>query len=104
LSVFGEPSNAELRASFEELDTMVDSARAWCSAMCWISPAWAVARLEREAIGPDAEKYAWARLHVFEIRSGRLASDCRFDVEDEDSAFAYAGELAALTRPRPAGR
>ena len=104
LSVFGEPSNAELRASFEELDTMVDSARAWCSAMCWISPAWAVARLEREAIGPDGEKYAWARLHVFEIRGGRLASDCRFDVEDEESAFAYADERMRASTSRLAVR
>jgi class 3 adenylate cyclase/ketosteroid isomerase-like protein len=100
LSVFGEPSTAELRASFEELDTMVASARAWCSALCWISPALAVARLEREAIGPDGEKYSWARLHVVEIRGGRLASDCRFDVEDEESAFAYAEDRMRASTSR----
>jgi ketosteroid isomerase-like protein len=90
LSVFGDPTAAELRASFEELYSMVDSARAWSSALCWLSPMWVVARFEREAVGRDGEKYAWARLQVIEIRDGRLAELCRFEVEDEDAAFAYA--------------
>ena len=35
-----------------------------------------VARFEREAVGRDGEQYAWTRLHVCEIRDGRLASMC----------------------------
>jgi ketosteroid isomerase-like protein len=60
--------------------------------MCWLSPTWGVARLEREAVGRDGERYAWARLQVVEFRDGRLASLCRFEVDDEDAAFAYAEE------------
>ncbi len=100
LSVFGDPSAAELRATFEELYAMVASARAWSSAMCWLSPTWGVARLEREAVGRDGEKYAWARLQVIEFRDGRLASLCRFEVDDEEAAFAYAEERARATSSR----
>ncbi len=100
LSVFGDPSAAELRASFEELYSMVASARAWSSAMCWLSPTWGVARLEREAVGRDGEKYAWARLQVVEFRDGRLASLCRFEVDDEEAAFAYAEERVRAASSR----
>ena len=100
LSVFGDPSAAELRASFEELYSMVASARAWSSAMCWLSPTWGVARLEREAVGRDGERYAWARLQVVEFRDGRLASLCRFEVDDEDAAFAYAEEKVRAASSR----
>ncbi len=100
LSVFGDPSAAELRASFEELYSMVASARAWSSAIRWLSPTWGVARLEREAVGLDGEKYAWARLQVVEFRDGRLASMCRFEVDDEEAAFAYAEERVRAASSR----
>jgi ketosteroid isomerase-like protein len=100
LSVFGDPSAAEFRATFEELNTMVVSTRTWCSALCWMSPEWGIARLEREAIGQDGEKYTWARLHVIEIRKGRLVSLCRFELDDEEAAFAYAEDRVRATTSR----
>ncbi|MEY2433790.1 MAG: hypothetical protein QOC92_3515, partial [Acidimicrobiaceae bacterium] len=100
LSVFGDPSAAELRATFEELYAMVASARAWSAAVCWLSPTWGVARFEREAVGRDGEKYAWARLQVIEFRDGRLASLCRFEVDDEEAAFAYAEEQVRAAASR----
>lgn len=100
LSVFGDPTAAELRATFEELNQMVASARAWSSAVCWLSPECGVARFEREAVGLDGEKYAWARLQAVEIRNGRLASLCRFEVDDEEAAFAYAEERVRATKSR----
>lgn len=100
LSVFGDPTAAELRATFEELNQMVASARAWSSAVCWLSPECGVARFEREAVGLDGEKYAWARLQAVEIRNGRLASLCRFEVDDEEAAFAYAEERVRATTSR----
>jgi class 3 adenylate cyclase len=99
-SVFGDPSAAELRATIEELDTMVASSRAWVSAVCWVSSAWAVARLDREAVGSDGESYAWTRIHVIQIRDDRVASDCRFDLEDEEAAFTYAEERLRATTSR----
>jgi hypothetical protein len=71
---------------------MVRSARTWLSAVCWVSPAWAVTRLDREAVGRDGEQYAWTRLVVNEISDGLLASMCEFELEDEEAAFAYAEE------------
>jgi hypothetical protein len=82
---------------------MVRSARTWLSAVCWVSPAWAVTRLDREAVGRDGEQYAWTRLVVNEISDGLLASMCEFELEDEEAAFAYAEECmrAADDQPRP---
>jgi hypothetical protein len=79
---------------------MVRSARTWLSAVCRVSPAWAVTRLDREAVGRDGEQYAWTRLVVNEISDGLLASMCEFELEDEEAAFAYAEErmLAASSR------
>ncbi|MBE1546487.1 class 3 adenylate cyclase [Mycobacterium sp. OAS707] len=100
LSVFGDPTAAEFRATFEELNGMVASTKSWSSALCWLSPEWGIARLEREAIGQGGEKYTWARLHVTEIRDGRLVSLCRFELEDEAAAFAYAEERVRATTSR----
>ena len=69
-------SAAELRASLEELYTMVGSARTWYSAVCWLSPTCALFREQREAIGRDDEHYAWAQLYVIEFRDGRVTSAC----------------------------
>jgi class 3 adenylate cyclase/ketosteroid isomerase-like protein len=91
-SVFSDRSATELRATFEDLHSMVTSVRTWQSAACWLSPNYCVGRTERDAIGPDGEQYAWTRLHVFELRNGRLASMCEFELGDEDQAFAYAEE------------
>ena len=52
---------------------MVASARAWYSAMCWLSPTCGVGRFEREAVGQDGEQYAWTQLVRAEIRDGRVA-------------------------------
>ena len=53
-------------------DAMVASVRTWNSAVCWISPAWVVARFERESVGLDGEQYEWTRIYVGEYRHGRL--------------------------------
>ena len=99
-SVFADRSAAELRASIEELNAMVASARTWHSAMRWLSPTWCVARNEREAVGQDGEQYTWTRIHVSEIHDGRLASMCEFDLEDEEAAFAYAEERVRAAASR----
>jgi ketosteroid isomerase-like protein len=98
-SVFGDRTASDIRASLEELDTMVDSARSWHSAVRWLSPHWVVARLEREAVGSDGEHYAWSWLDVYEFR-GRLMSACRFEVDDEAAAFTYAEERLRATVSR----
>jgi hypothetical protein len=91
-SVFVDRSAAEYRASVEELIGLVGSAREWLAAVRWVSPRWFVAHLDREAVGREGEQYEWTRLIVGEVRDGRLASVCDFDVEDEEQAFAYAEE------------
>ncbi len=91
-SVFGDRSTAELRASIEELNAMVVSSRSWHSAVHWMSPTCCVGRNEREAVGRDGEQYTWTRLHVFEVRNGRGAALCEFEIDDEEAAFAYAEE------------
>ena len=37
---------------------------------------------------------------VTELRDGRFASICEFEVEDEEAAFAYAEERMRATPPR----
>ena len=93
-SAFPERSAVGLSASLHELDTMVTSIRTWNSAVKWLSPNCNVVRMQREALGPDREKYEWTRLYVIEFRDGLLASLCEFELEDEDAAFAYAEERA----------
>ncbi|MCV7300101.1 nuclear transport factor 2 family protein [Mycobacterium barrassiae] len=94
---FPNRSTNMLRASFEDLDTMVASTRIWFSALCWVSNSWGIVRFEREAVGKDGEQYRWTHLVAAEIRNGRIASMCEFEVDDEAAAFAYAEE-----RVRPA--
>lgn len=89
---FPTRSASEMRASSRELSAMVASWRTWGSSVCWLSPTWGVARLEREAAGADGERFAWTWLQAFEVRDGRIASLCFFDLEDEEAAFAYAEE------------
>jgi hypothetical protein len=91
-SVFSDRSAAELRASTEELQAMFASVRMCYSAVHWLSRNWVAARQDREAVGPDGEKYEWVQLYVTEFRDGLATSICAFDVEDEDLAFAYAEE------------
>ncbi|UUO00523.1 hypothetical protein M4D79_16345 [Mycolicibacterium novocastrense] len=57
-------------------------------------------RFEREAIGRDNEIYSWTWLHVTEWRAGRVSLICRFDLDDEDAAFAYADERIRATGSR----
>ncbi len=99
-SAFPDRSADELRASFGELNAMVASNRTWLSAVWWMSPSWSALRLEREAIGRDGEAFAWTQLIVVEIRDGRLASVCQFDLEDEEAAFTYAEERVRATTSR----
>lgn len=105
-SLFPSRSAEELRRSVEELGEMVGSYRVWGPAFCWLSSEWMVGRHEREAVGRDGEKYAWARLYVAQIRAGLFTSLCEFDVDDEDAAFAYAEERmrAASSRLAVANR
>jgi len=91
-SAFPNRSRAELRASFEDLRASVASTRTWFSVVHWLSTRWAVVRFEREAVGHHGERFSWAWLHVTEWDGARVASICRFDLDDEDAAFAYAGE------------
>ncbi|MEI6251202.1 MAG: tetratricopeptide repeat protein [Mycobacteriaceae bacterium] len=97
-SVFPDRSAAELRASFEELYSMVSSVQSRFSAVRWMSPTLMVGRLDREAVGRDGEQYTWTRILVNQFRDGLLASTCEFEHDDEDQAFAYAQTLVA---PRP---
>ena len=103
-SVFSDRSATELRATFQDLHTMVTSVKTWQPAVCWLSPNYCVGRTEREAIGPDGEQYAWTRLHVFELRNGRLASMCEFELGDEEQAFAHAEERVRADASRLALR
>ncbi|OBF97109.1 adenylate cyclase [Mycobacterium sp. 852002-51152_SCH6134967] len=91
-SAFPDSSLTEARAAIEDFNARVDWARTWLSALCWVSPTCCVNRTEREAIGPDGERYTWTRLSVVEFRDGRMASECEFDADDEDAAFACAEE------------
>lgn len=100
LSLFGDRSAEELRATFEDLHDTITSARIWVAAEHWASPHLVIARFEREALGRDGEIYAWTRIHVAEIRDGQVAHSCRFELEDEDAAFAYAEERARATASR----
>lgn len=93
-------SPSDLRASFGELKAMVSSVRLWLSAVCWLSPAWTVTRIERDAVGPEGERYAWTRILVGEIRDGRIQSICEFEFDDEDQAFAFAEERMRATPSR----
>jgi ketosteroid isomerase-like protein len=99
-SAFPDRSAAEVRATLEELNTMVASARTWHAVVCWLSPTWGVFRQPREAIGPDGEDYSWVRVHVCEFRDGRFASVCEFEFDDEEAAFAYAEERIRATSRR----
>ena len=91
-SAFPDRSSAELRASLEELASMVSSERSWNSSLYWLSPTCCVSRNEREAVGLDGEQFAWSRIVVGEVVEGCVASLCQFDVDDEEAAFAYAEE------------
>ncbi len=96
-SSFPDRSAAALRASMEELNAMVASARTWPSAIRWLSPNWCATRTEREALGRDGEEYSWERITVSEFRDDRLASLCDFDIDNEERAFAYAEERMRAT-------
>jgi hypothetical protein len=88
------------------LTAMVESARIWYSALCWLSPTLTVGRFERDAVGRDGEHYTWTLIQVAEFRDGRVASACQFELADEEAAFAYAAEhvRAASSRLAVANR
>ena len=65
---------------------MVGANRDWFAAVRWVSPHWVVGRYQREAVGAKGEQYEWTRIVVGEIRNGRLASACQFEMEDEAAA------------------
>ncbi len=91
-SGFPDRSIADFRASMDQLNDMVASVRTWNSVICWLSPMSCVSRLEREAIGRDGERFTWTRVVASEIRDGRVASMCGFELEDEEAAFTFAEE------------
>jgi ketosteroid isomerase-like protein len=99
-SAFGDRSIAELRAALEDLHATMTSVRTWDSVECWISPTCCVGRNERRGVGPDGEEFAWTRIYVGEVRDGRVARACEFDIDDEDAAFAYAEQRARETTSR----
>jgi hypothetical protein len=90
--VFPDRTAAQLIASIEELNAMVEAVRMWNSVECWMSPRCVVARHERQAVGHDGERYEWARIFVFEAVDGRCTGLAEFDLNDELAAFAYAEE------------
>jgi ketosteroid isomerase-like protein len=91
-SALPDSSAAEARAALEDFYGSVGSAQTWHSAVCWVSANCCVCRNDREASGHDGEHFAWTRLSVCEFRGGRMVSECEFDLDDEDAAFAYAQE------------
>ena len=99
-SGFPDRSASDLRASFGELNAMVSMLRTWLSAMHWVSPHWCVSRLDRDGLGEAGERYTWMRLLVIEVRDGRLASMCMFELDDEAAAFAYVEERTRTTTSR----
>ena len=99
-SAFPDRSAREYRATLEELAGMVATAQAWIAAMCWLSQNYSVARCDREGVGEDGERYAWHFVIVFEVRDGRVASMCEFELDDEDAAFAYAEDRVRASRSR----
>ncbi len=90
--VFGDRSAAELISTEDDLKAMIASARTWYSTVSWLSPLCFVARIEREALGEDGEQYAWSGIVTAELRGGRFAWACQFELDDEATAFAYAEE------------
>ena len=99
-SVFPDRSAAELRASLEELNSMVTSSRLWNSTECSLSANVVVCRNERDAVGRDGERYEWTRTYVFEVHDGRCTGLCQFEPDDEEAAFAYAEERVRLAEQR----
>ena len=95
-SVFLDRSADDYRWSLEELGRRVASVREWLAQAWWLSPRWCVGLFQRAAVGNEGEQYEWTRIVVGEVRGGRLASVCDFDLEDEDAAFAYAEEQARI--------
>lgn len=90
----------ELRSSIDEFKAMVRSSRTWYAAVHWLSPACAVVRQEREAVGLEGQSYEWSRIYVVEIHDGRFTAGCEFDIEFEDEAFAYAEDLLRASARR----
>ncbi len=80
---------------------MVSSARAWHSAMRWLSPSCCVTRLDREAVGPRRRTLRVdANLCQRGPRSAGWRRLCQFELEDEEAAFAYAEERVRATTSR----
>ena len=50
--------------------------------------------------GATASATSGSRLHVSEVRDGRLQSICQFEIDDEEAAFAYAEERVRATASR----
>ncbi len=92
-SAFPHRTIDELRRSFEDLHSMVSSVRTWFSAITWVSQETSIARMEREAVGPDGEEFAWTHMLVTGWRQGKLAAICEFDADGGDAAFAYAARI-----------
>jgi hypothetical protein len=97
-SPFPDRSATQLRTSLEEWTSWTTSMRTWHSASLWVSPTCCISRNEREGLGRDGEQYSWTRIYVFDVRDGRCAGLCEFELDDEAAAFAYAEERAQRHR------
>ena len=93
----GERTARQLRGARRHGRVVADVAR---RSLRWVSPTVVVARFEREAVGQDGEQYSWTRLMSCEVRDGRVASMCEFELDDEEAAFAYAEERMRATTSR----
>ena len=100
-SAFADRSAAEFRTSFEELNAMVASARTWNSA-----DVLAIAGLQRcppGAGGRGTRRRAVRMVATVRGRGpdgGRCLGLCEFELDDEESAFAYAEERVRATTSR----
>lgn len=94
-AVFGDRTPAELRSDLDQLFAMTAGVRWWHSAVCWLSPDCCVARQEREASGPGGESYAWTDLYAITFDGAAASWVCRFNLDDEEQAFAAAEERRA---------
>ena len=95
----GSLGQPKFRASVEELNAMVASVREWASAICWLSPNWSSPAMSGRPSGGRRTIHV-ALLLVIEVRDGRLASMCEFDLDDEEAAFAYAEERVRAATSR----
>lgn len=78
----------------------VPSVRHWMSVNHWLSNTCVISRIEIQALSHMGDEYSWPRLAVAELSGGLLAHIRQFELDDEDTAFAYAEEILARQASR----